>query len=246
LRRFLRFLPWTFGLLVLAIAAFVIWGYTPAQPLPESLGALHSDSRVIVETNHWITFQPTGSHPATGFIFYPGARVDPRAYAPAAHAIAEQGYLVVIVPMPLNLAVFSPGAAAEVIAAYPGIQTWAVGGHSLGGAMAANFVYTHPDSVQGLILWASYPASNNDLSQYHIRVASISATLDGLSTPEKIAASKLILPADTVWVVIDGGDHAGFGWYGPQSGDNPATITREEQQAQIVAATLALLGAISK
>jgi dienelactone hydrolase len=167
--------------------------------------------------------------------------VDPRAYAPEANMIAARGYLVVIVPMPLNLAVFNPNAAADIIAAYPGIQTWAVGGHSLGGAMAANFVYTHPDSVQGLILWASYPASNNNLSQYRIRVTSISATLDGLSTPEKIAASKLILPADTTWVVITGGDHAGFGWYGPQSGDNPATITREDQQAQIVEATLALL-----
>ena len=72
-------------------------------------------------------------------IFYPGGRVDPRSYAPAARAIAAQGYLAVITPMPLNLAVFTPGRAAQVIAAYPEIHTWAIGGHSLGGAMAANF-----------------------------------------------------------------------------------------------------------
>jgi hypothetical protein len=242
----MRFLLWIFVLLAIAVAAFVIWGSTPAQPLPESLGALGSDTKVKVGLGRWITFQPTDNPPTTGFIFYPGARVDPRAYAPAANMIAARGYLVVIVPMPLNLAVFNPNAAADVIAAYPGIQFWAIGGHSLGGAMAANFVYTHPDKAAGLILWASYPASDNDLSKYRIRVVSISATLDGLSTPEKIGASKPILPANTIWVVINGGDHAGFGWYGPQSGDNPAAISREDQQAQIVRATLALLAAFSK
>jgi hypothetical protein len=241
LRRPLRFLPWVFGLLAIAVAAFVFWGYTPAQPLPESQGSLRSDSQVTVETSRWITFQQTENHPTTGFIFYPGARVDPRAYAPAAKMIAARGYLVVIVPMPLNLAIFNPNAAADVISTYPSILVWAIGGHSLGGAMAANFVYTHPTAIQGLVLWASYPASNNDLSQYRIHVTSISATLDGLSTPDKIAASIPLLPADTIWISITGGNHAGFGWYGPQSGDNPAILSRADQQTQIVTATVSLL-----
>jgi pimeloyl-ACP methyl ester carboxylesterase len=143
--------------------------------------------------------------------------------------------------MPLNLAVFNPGAAAGVIAAHPEIKHWAVGGHSLGGSMAANFVFTHPDAVDGLVLWASYPAASNNLSVTAVRVLSISGTLDGLSTPEKMAASRPLLPADTVWVPIAGANHAQFGWYGPQSGDNPATITREEQQQQIVQATISFL-----
>jgi len=41
--------------------------------------------------------------------------------------------------------------------------------------------------------------------------------------------------ATTQWVAIDGGDHAQFGWYGPQDGDQPATISREAQQAQVLA-----------
>jgi pimeloyl-ACP methyl ester carboxylesterase len=170
--------------------------------------------------------------------------VDYRAYAPAAQVIAEAGYLVVIVRMPLNLAVLDPQAAAGVIAAYPQIKHWAVGGHSLGGAMAANFVYSHPGVAEGLLLWAAYPAGSNDLSRAAVRVLSISGTFDGLSTPVKIAASQVLLPDNTTWVVIEGGNHAQFGWYGAQAGDIPATISREEQQGQIVIATAEFLGSL--
>jgi pimeloyl-ACP methyl ester carboxylesterase len=112
--------------------------------------------------------------------------------------------------------------------------------------MAAHFVATHPGAVDGLVLWAAYPASSDDLSQSGVRVVSISASLDGLATPEKIAASRPLLPADTVWVTIEGGNHAQFGWYGPQSGDAPAAIPREAQQAQIVEATVALLESLKQ
>ncbi len=229
------------GLLIVLVIGFVAWGSNPAQPMPEALAVLQSNAQARVTTGKWLTFEPVGRQPSTGFILYPGGRVDYRAYAPAAQSIAGQGYLVFIVRMPLNLAVFNPNAAAQVIAAHPEIKQWAVGGHSLGGSMAANFVYTHPGAVHGLVLWASYPAANNDLSRSDVRVLSISGTLDGLSTPVKIAASRLLLPASTTWVPIPGGDHAQFGWYGPQAGDNPASITRQEQQAQIVQATVDFL-----
>jgi pimeloyl-ACP methyl ester carboxylesterase len=237
----LRILLAISGLLAVLMLGFVAWGSTPAQPMPEALAALPSTPQVTVTTGRWLTFQPAGVQPSTGFIFYPGGRVDYRAYAPVALAIAAKGHLVVIPHMPLNLAVLNPGAAAGVIATHPEIRHWAIGGHSLGGSMAANFVYTHPGAVDGLVLWASYPAASNNLSQAGVRVLSISGTLDGLSTPEKIAASRSLLPVDTTWVPISGGDHAQFGWYGLQSGDNPATISREEQQQQIVQATLSFL-----
>ena len=179
-------------------------------------------------------------------ILYPGGLVDARAYAPAARQIAEAGFLVVIVPMPLKLAFFDAGRASDVMQAYPSITHWAIGGHSLGGAMAAQFAYQHPDQVAGLVLWAAYPASNNSLADRASRVASIYATRDGLATGGKIDASRPLLPADTRFVSIEGGNHAQFGWYGKQSGDNEATITREAQQAQIVAATVTLLGEVAK
>jgi DHA1 family tetracycline resistance protein-like MFS transporter len=224
--------------------AFVLWAGNAAQPMPEALDALQSDAAVAVTTEPWLVFRPGGTEPVTGLIFYPGGRVDARAYAPAARAIATEGYLVVIVPMPLNLAFLNANAAGDVIAAYPDIERWAVGGHSLGGAMAAGFSYDHPEAIRGLVLWASYPAEGNDLSGRDLAVVSIYGTLDGLATVDKIEASRPLLPPTARLVAIEGGNHAQFGWYGAQSGDNPAIISREKQMQETVAATLALLATL--
>jgi len=234
------------GILIALILGFVVWAQTPSGPMSEAEAAIESDASVEVAQDGWITFTPTGVTPTTGLIIYPGGRVDPRSYAPAARQIAEQGYLVVIAPMPLNLAVFNPDRAAEIIAAYPDIQNWAIAGHSLGGAMAANYIDSGNSAIDGLALWASYPAEGDSLADSPITVTSISGTLDGLSDPTKIEASRSLLPADTIFVPIEGGNHAQFGYYGPQGGDNLAAISREQQQAQIVAATLALLERISQ
>ena len=246
----MRILKWVLlillAVILLVLAGFTIWAYTPLGPMPEAIAALQSDAQVQVDTSPWLTFTPVGAQPTTGFVFYPGGRVDPRSYAPPARALAEQGYLVTIAPMPFNLAVFKPAAADAVIAAHPEITNWVIGGHSLGGAMAANYVYTHPDAVQGLALWAGYPAGNNGLADRQLPVASIYGTNDGLATPAKIEASRALLPASTRWVPIEGGNHAQMGWYGPQPGDGTATISREEQQQQVVAATEELLSTVGK
>jgi predicted alpha/beta-hydrolase family hydrolase len=224
---------------LLALASFTIWAYTPLGPMPEALAALSSDGQVQVEAGPWLTFQPTGSQPDTGLIFYPGGRVDYRSYAPLAREIARQGYTVVIVPMPLNLAVFGAGRASDVIAAHPEIQHWVIGGHSLGGAMAANYVYGHPDAVSGLALLAAYPAGNNSLADRNLDVLSIYGTQDG--AVDQLKAAQSLLPPGTEWMAIDGGNHAGFGWYGPQPGDGAASISRGAQQARTVAGVVALL-----
>lgn len=229
------------GLVVLVTSGFVAWGNTPARPMPEAVDALQSDSQITVATENWLTFTPAASQPVTGLIIYPGGHVDYRAYAPTARQIAAQGYMVVIVKMPLALAVLDPDAAQEVIAAHPEIQNWVVGGHSLGGAMAANFARNNPDSVDGLVLWASYPASSDDLSTSMLKVVSIYGTLDGLATGDQIGSSRALLPGSTTWVAIEGGNHAQFGWYGNQAGDLQATISRLDQQAKIISATITLL-----
>jgi len=234
-----------FLLLAAAVGGFVIWASAVSAPMPEALAALQLDDKVTVESGKWLIFRPTQQNPTTGLIFYPGGKVDYRAYAPAMHAIAAEGYLVVIVPMPLNLAVLAPNRAADVIAAFPSIEHWALGGHSLGGSMAAHFAYAHRGTVQGLVLWASYPAANESLATQGLNVVSISGSRDGLATPDKVAASRPLLPPDTRWVIIAGGDHAQMGWYGPQAGDNPATISRADQQQQVVAATLDLLRSLA-
>jgi len=244
-----RRLRWLWLLLlvpVLLAGGFVAWAEATPAPMPEAVAALASSEDMEVTISPWLVFRPKAAQPHTGLVLYPGARVDPRAYAPAARALARNGYLVIIVPMPLNLAFFRPSAAGDVIDAYPQIAHWAVGGHSLGGAMAARFAYQSPSIVDGLVLWASYPAASDDLSDREIAVASIYATRDGLATLEKIDASRPLLPPDTVWVAIEGGNHAQFGWYGPQAGDDKATISRTEQQEQVIEATERLLRIVAE
>jgi len=235
---------WRYPLLVMALTVviFFLWTSIVSAPMKEAIAALQPDEGVAVATSPWLVFRPTGSEPDTGLILYPGAQIEHRAYAPAARAMAEQGYLVVIVPMPLHLAVFGAERAKGVIDAFPTIQHWAVGGHSLGGAMAAQFAHRHQDLVEGLVLWAAYPPNANDLSGSALKVLSISGTQDRFTTAANIEASRVRLPVDTRYVVIQGGNHSQFGWYGTQYGDGEPTILRQSQQEQIVAATLELLG----
>jgi hypothetical protein len=228
---------------VLLVAGFA-WLNDLADPTPAATAAMASDSAVDVSVDGAIEFAPADGA-TTGLILYPGGRVAPEAYAPLARAIAEAGYLVVIPPMPFGLAVLSPDAADGVIADHPEIEHWVIGGHSLGGAMAAQYAAGHDDRIDGLVLWAAYPPDGTDLSGADMVVTSISASEDGLASPEEITASADQLPPDTTFVEIEGGNHAGFGSYGAQAGDGVATISPDEQQAQAVAATVAVLEAVS-
>ncbi len=245
-RRIWRFIGIGAALLLAVILigalGFVIWASNPAEPMPEALAALESSPEVTVETEPWLTFTPVAEPAQEGFIFYPGGLVDARAYAPAAHAIAAAGYQVVIVPMPLNLALLAPNRASKVMKAFPTVETWSIGGHSLGGSVAAGFIERHPGQIKNLVLWGAYLSGNRTLRDQEIAVSSIYGTLDGVATPEEIAESRPSLPAETEYIAIEGGNHAQFGWYGDQNGDNPATISREDQQMQTIQATLQQLG----
>ena len=140
-----------------------------------------------------------------------------------------------------GLAVFGVNTANDIINSFPQISTWAIGGHSLGGTMAAQFAYENPSKIRGLVLWAAYPTSGNDLSKNNLLVTTIHGSNDGLVTSSQIQDSLKLLPPTAIRVEIAGGNHAQFGWYGDQPGDNEAEITRELQQSQILNATLALL-----
>jgi hypothetical protein len=229
------------AVILIAAGGFVVWALTPLGPMEEAILALRSDNQVSVTKTSWLEFHPENTQTEAGFVFYPGGRVDHRSYAPFARQIAQEGYLVVIVPMPLNLAVFSPNRAGQVIQAHPEIEAWAVGGHSLGGAMAASFTGSNPDLVQGLALWASYPPGSTDLSENSLSVVSIYGSRDSVLSSEQFEQTRNLLPVNTEWVLIEGGNHAQFGWYGPQPGDGEAGISRIEQQNQVVSATLKLL-----
>ena len=229
----------------IVLIGFVVWAETPPAPMQKAYDALESNSQVIVVTNDWLVFKPVISNKNVGFVIYPGGRVDFRSYAPIAHRIAAEGYLVVIVRMPLNLAIFGVDIASDVIKSYSDINSWVVGGHSLGGTSAAQFAHENPSEIKGLVLWAAYPASGTDLSKDDLLVTTIHGSNDGLVSPAQIEDSLKLLPASTLRIEIIGGNHAQFGWYGDQGGDNVATITREEQQDQIFIATLQLLEVVA-
>jgi pimeloyl-ACP methyl ester carboxylesterase len=233
------------AVVVLLVVGFLGW-LRPFEAGPDALAALHGDGSVsVVDTPTTIELAPVGAQqPTVGLVFYPGARVDSRAYAALLRPIAEAGYLVVILKEPFGLAVTQIGQAAGPIADHPEITTWAVGGHSLGGVAAASFAADNPATVSGLLLWGSYP--NGDLSNTGVQVASISGSNDGLTTPADIEKSKANLPPDTTFTVIDGGVHAFFADYGEQPGDGQPTIDRDEASVQIVKASTAFLDRLAQ
>jgi len=235
------------GLLIvflLATAGFVVWAETPLGPAPEALVALQSDPQVNVAVGDYITFTPANQRPAeVGFIFYPGGRVDARSYAAPLHQIAAQGYFVALVQVPLNLAFFDVNAGAQIIADHPEVKKWVVGGHSLGGVAAELFVEERTD-ISGVVFWASYPADEG-IKNSSLRVLTIYGTND-MAGQAKFDETKSLNPPTAQYVIIQGGNHGQFGDYGPQPGDNPADISRSEQQAQIVAATVQFLASFVK
>jgi dienelactone hydrolase len=240
---------WLLAVLGLVLLAGIGWGIQWATyarpPLPEALDALESDAQVRVAGEPWLTFSPESRTPTTGFIFYPGGRVDPRAYASLMRAIAAEGYLVVVPAMPVNMAVFRPNVAGEIVAYYPEIEYWVIGGHSVGGAMAAQYTAAHPDAIDGLVIWASYPPNRADLSHLAIPVVSIYGSRELRVNDASVGERKPLLPEDTRYVRIEGGDHHQFGSYVIDPADHLAVISRASQHAQILAATLPVLEAAS-
>ena len=234
----------TAGLLLVGGIAVFLWSAPPQPLLPESTAALASPAPVAFGEDHGnLVYTPVGAAPKTGLVLYPGGKVPPAAYAPQARAIAELGYLVVVVAVPFNLAVFGIDSAGPVIADHQEIDHWAVGGHSLGGSMAAQFIDSHPDQVEGLVLWASYSAA--DLSSDGLTVLSAYGTLD-TGVPNYTSPANLAKLGNGVTsAVIDGGNHEQMGWYTGQPNDPPATISRTDQQTQVVGATVRLLDRIA-
>ena len=192
----------------------------------EAIGAFLPQGTVWTEeADGTMVFEPEGA--TKGLIFYPGGKVEYTAYIPLMQACAENGILCVLVEMPFNLAVFDINAADGIQKEYPEIEEWYIGGHSLGGSMAAYYLADKADDYEGLILLGSY--STKDLSDTDLAVLSVFGSEDKVMNREKYEDNKSNLPSNFTEFVIDGGCHAYFGMYGAQTGDGTPTITNEEQ-----------------
>ena len=191
----------------------------------EAIGAFLPQGVTWKEESGRIVFEPEGA--TKGFIFYPGGKVEYTAYIPLMQACAEEGILCVLVEMPFNLAVFDVNAADGIQKEYPEIEEWYIGGHSLGGSMAASYIADHAEDYAGLVLLGSY--STADLSDTDLAVLSVFGSEDTVMNREKYDKYKSNLPNGFTELVVDGGCHAYFGMYGAQDGDGTPTITNEEQ-----------------
>lgn len=202
-------------------------------PDETALEALKGNANYQVNiTDDYVSFIPQGLalNEKEGLLFYQGAKVEAEAYAVLGKQLAEKGIPVVIAKMPVRFAIFDAQKGLELYEQLGLKGKWAIGGHSLGGAMAAKIVYEYPEAFDKLILLAAYPSGkSNDLSNRQVKVLSIWGTKDGLVTAAKIEAHRAFLPAETMYYKIKGANHAQFGNYGPQKNDLEAEIDAKTQ-----------------
>lgn len=186
-----------------------------------------SEKSVTVTTleNGDIVFMP--ENPRGGLVFYPGGKVEYISYVPLMEACASRGIACVLIEMPFNLAVLDMNGAKGITDTYSEIKNWYIGGHSLGGSMAASYVSANPGEFKGLVLLGSY--STADLSKEDINVLSVYGSEDGVMNKEKYKECLSNLPDDITEVVIEGGCHAYFGMYGEQDKDGEPAISNTEQ-----------------
>ncbi|WP_127794375.1 alpha/beta hydrolase [Agromyces sp. LHK192] len=238
--RLRRILTAAVSIVALLVVVFLVYAHTVMQgERAAALEAWTDDAVEITSDDAGIVIEPVDGGTGEGLVFIPGAKVDPYAYLYKLSGVAEASGLTIVITKPtLNLAFFDTRPLEAFTSVAPGIDDWYVGGHSLGGVRACQLAEPGADAVApvGVILFGSYCA--NDLSQSGLDVLSIGGTNDRLSTPEKIAAARHLLPADAELVELDGVNHADFGDYGVQPGDGESTRDDADVRGEI-AATIA-------
>lgn len=236
-------------LFILLVISFLTWAqfiYRADQVKLQEFFVNNKDSVSIIEYPEYWQISPKNNActsencTATGYIFYPGAKVDPQAYFyKLAFIVNQTNTKLFITKPPLHLAIFGIKQADEVIKNNPDIKNWILGGHSLGGAMACEYIKGNPGKIKTLILLGSYCAS--DLSGLNLKVIGIHGSRDGLLDVQKVSANRSNLPPTNEDYLIEGMNHAQSGNYGPQSGDLDPTKSDEDVQAEITSIITATL-----
>ena len=181
-----------------------------------------------------------GPGASEALVFYPGAKVEYTAYLPLLTALARDGVDCFLVKMPANLAFLGRNRAGEIMEANPSYERWYLAGHSLGGAMAADWAAGHPGRLAGLGLLAAYPTKPLPEA---LPVAVLYGEADGVLNRKRLAAGRALLPESALVEALPGGNHAGFGDYGPQRGDGEATVDPRDQWDWAAARLEACFGA---
>jgi hypothetical protein len=220
---------WVVAIVAVVAIAAAVYLNTSYAAGDEARAALEGDAQVTVAVRDdgATVFTPAeGAANGAGLIFYPGGKVEPKAYAPLMRACAERGFTCVLVRFPFNLAVFDVNAASGVQEAFPQVDRWYLGGHSLGGAMAASYAADHAGDFRGLLLCGAY--ATQDLGATDLAVTTVYGSNDGVLNRASYEKNRGKIP-QAVEDVIEGGCHSYFGDYGLQDGDGAPTISRDEQ-----------------
>ena len=209
--------------LIIAYAAFTFLSYNHAEE--NTAKYLNGTSEVnVTKIDNGLFVDGDGND--TALIFYPGAKVEYTSYLPMLCEVASEGVDCYLVQMPFNFAFFGENEADSIIDT-TNYSHYILSGHSLGGYVASSYL-AHSGNGDGLVLLAAYPTE-----KINKPVLSIYGSDDGVFNLKTYNESKPLMKNLTE-VIIDGGNHAQFGYYGNQSGDNPAKITTEKQQDKSV------------
>lgn len=237
----------TVGITVTVI--FAGWSLLAYRASGVARQALQSSGDVRVSrSGTLISFLPgTTERREVELLFFAGSLVDPVAYAPLARAVAKTGVAAHIVALPRRGAFGGADdprlyARVDSILRTAGeVPRYVIGGHSRGGVVASKIAAGAPEGMAGLVLVGTSHPRDVDLSRLEVPVLKIVGTRDGLARPGRVRANAHLLPAQTVWTWVEGGNHSQFGWYGFQPGDRLAAVSRADQQGQMVDAVLAAL-----
>lgn len=223
---------WKLSLAAIVVIAlgFIIYlsQYYPTESIATDVLGSSVDVQVTTYKN-FLVFSSTHVSPREGIIFYPERKVEYTAYAPMMNMMASQGFLCVLAKMPLNHPSFDKDTAKVALEKFEFITDWYIAGHGNGGEVAAEFASKNPELFKGVILAGSY--SKNNLSDSGLRVLTLYGTEDLIMGIDQYNTYKENLPTDTVEVVMEGGNHSSFGYYGDHKKDGEATISKYQQQA---------------
>lgn len=216
------------------------WATLSAQEATEPAITVLDENNIQLQDG-LLVFPPSGPTDR-GLIYYPGGLVNPEAYAVTAQGIADEGYLVVVPKMPLNLAFLSINRADKIQSKYPEIESWIIGGHSLGGAMAAQYAKNNVNHVDALIMFASYTANSDDFVDFPVPILTIIASNDPGAPKQRSFYETVAESAELI--VIEGGNHRNYADYSFQRNDGVASISAAEQQNQIISAVVQFLDGV--
>ena len=229
-------------LLLCSVIGFFIWLSSYYAPTSQAESYLKSTNSVEVSIdNNFICFTPTNTTPKKGFILYPAAKVDAKAYSQICSMIAAKGYKVVAVDMPFNYPLFGKNKADEVIKKYSDIESWVIGGDSLGGFVATRYVNSNISKIDGVVLISSYPLDSY-LKEINMNVLSIWGSKDGVINFQSLIDAKQKLPNKTTYTEIEGANHSQFGDYGTYKSDEQALINADAQKQKTADSILQFLG----